>query len=416
MKKIILLLSVFLCSTPYSFADIGKTYIDISSPGVKALPIAVQNFTGNKEISDIVQDDLNFTGLFKCVDEAAQIEKPEQPFNAANWKGVGVEVVVKGKAVNGRELGLSISVYDAANGRELLSKEYSAYPSALRSIAHTVSNDIHKLLTGQQGIFRSRIAFVAERSGRKELHLMDWDGARMHATGVTAGILLTPRWAKSGKKLLYSAERNREWGIYILDMVSMREKSIVALSGTTVAGNFFPNEQDFVFSSSKEGKLKIYVGNTNSMQGRELISSPWIDVSPTVSPDGNNVLFVSNRAGGPQVYISDKNGNGIRRLTFEGNYNTSPVWSPKGDRIAFVRMIGGKNQIFTAKLDGNGLTQLTNIGSNEDPSFSPDGRYIVFTSDRNGPKGIYIMRFNGEGQKNITPKGFKAASPNWSPF
>ncbi|MBF0327962.1 MAG: Tol-Pal system beta propeller repeat protein TolB [Nitrospirae bacterium] len=416
MKKFILTFSIIFCFASFSFADIGKTYIDIYSPGVKAFPIAVQIFAGGKEISDIVQDDLNFTGLFKCVEEAAQIEKPEQPFNASNWKGVGVEVVVKGKVVTGRDLRLSISVHDAADGRELLNKEYSAYPNALRSVAHTVSNDIHKLLTGQEGIFRSRIAFVGDKNGVKELHLMDWDGARMHATGITAGILLTPRWSKSGKKLLYSAERNREWGIYILDMVSMREKSVVSLSGLNMAGNFFPNEQEFVFSSSKEGKSNIYVADTNAMLGRKLIASPWIDVSPTVSPDGNNVLFVSNRAGGPQVYISDKDGNGIRRITFEGNYNTSPVWSPKGDRIAFVRMIGGKNQIFTAKLDGNGMTQLTDIGSNEDPSFSPDGRYIVFTSNRNGSKGIYIMRLNGDGQKNITPKGLKAASPNWSPF
>jgi TolB protein len=79
-------------------------------------------------------------------------------------------------------------------------------------------------------------------------------------------------------------------------------------------------------------------------------------------------------------------------------------------------MIGGKNQIFTIKPDGSGVTQLTDAGNNEDPSFSPDGRYIAFTSNRQGPTGIFVIRANGEGLKRLTPKGFRAASPGWSPL
>lgn len=408
-------LCLLFCITS-SYADNGKVYIDVTSPGVKALPIAVQNFTGGREISDIVRSDLDFTGLFLCLEDAAQIEKPDQPFNVASWRGLGVELVVKGKVSGGKELNVGIVAYDVSDGREILKKEYTSSQEMQRSLAHAIANDIYKALTGQQGIFRSRITFAGQKSGNRELYIMDWDGGRMYAPGISAGILLTPRWGNSGRKLIYSAERNRQWGIYVLDMEGMREKNIVTLNGLNMAGNFFPGEKEFVFSSSKDGKSNIYIADTVNMQGRKLIGSPWIDLSPSVSPDGSQVLFVSNRTGGPQIYIADKDGNGIRRLTFEGNYNTSPAWSPKGDRIAFVRMIGGKNQIFVMKLEGNGGTQLTEIGSNEEPSFSPDGRHIAFTSDRNGSKGIYLMRLNGEGQKRITPKGFRATSPSWSPF
>ncbi len=410
----ILFLLTFHFSLFTSHAE--KVYIDITSPGVKRLPIAVQVFTDGKEISDIVKDDLTFTGLFDCIDEAAHIERPEQPFNPNNWKGLGVELVVKGRVVKGRDLSVTVSVYDVSASKEVLSKEYSGAAELSRPLSHSIANDIYKILTGQNGIFRTRIAFVGEREGKKELYLMDWDGHRMQGLGVTGGILLSPRWSSDGTKIIYSAERNRSWDIYLLDMNTMREKNIVRLSGLNMAGNFFPNNKEFVFSSSKDGKSNIHVGDVSSMKGWKLISSPWIDVSPSVSPDGNYILFVSNRSGSPQIYISDKEGNGIRRLTFEGSYNTSPVWSPKGDRIVFVRMLGAKNQILMMKPDGTGLSQLTDKGNNEEPSFSPDGRYIAFTSDRDGTKGIYLMRINGEGQIRITLKGFKATSSSWSPM
>lgn len=396
-------------------AHAEKVYIDITSPAVRKLPIAVQGFIGKSEISDIVKNDLAFTGLFDCIDEAAHIEKPEQHFNPNNWKGLGVELVVKGRVMTGKGLIIVVSAYDVSEGREVLKKEYSGTSDLLRPISHAIANDIYKTLTGQQGIFRTKIAFVGEREGKKELYLMDWDGHRMHGLGVTGGILLSPRWSSDGTKIIYSAERNRSWDIYLLDMNTMKEKNIVRLNGLNMAGNFYPNNKEFVFSSSKDGKSNIYIGDILGMKGWKLISSPWIDVSPAVCPDGNNVLFVSNRSGSPQVYIADKDGSGIRRLTFEGAYNTSPAWSPRGDKIAFVRMINGKNQIFLMRPDGNGVMQLTDRGNNEDPSFSPDGRYIAFTSDRDGSKGIYLMRSNGEDQKRITPKGLKATVPGWSP-
>lgn len=401
-----------------------KIYIDITSPGVKKLPIAIESFIGGSEISDIIKNNLTFTGLFDCIDDAAFIEKPGQQFNPANWKGLGVELVVKGRVVKDSGLSVIISAYDVSEAREVFKKEYSGSVELLRPIAHAIANDIYKVLTGRTGMFRTKIAFVGlegKRQGAKggtnsELYIMDWDGYRMHGLGITGGILLTPRWSPDRTKLIYSAERNRNWDIYMLDMNTMKEKNVVRLNGLNIAGNFFPDNKEFVFSSSKDKKSNIYIGDIADMKGWKMISSPWIDVSPSVSPDGNHILFVSNRSGSPQVYIADKDGNRIRRLTFEGSYNTSPVWSPKGDRIAFVRMAGGKNQIFIMKTDGTGATQLTNKGSNEDPSFSPDGRYIAFTSDRDGLKGIYLMRADGEGQKRITPKGLKATSPNWSAF
>jgi TolB protein len=392
----------------------AKVYLDVTSPGMRKLPIAVQEFIGGKEISDIIAEDLNFTGLFQCVEAAAHMERPDQAFNPGSWRGTGVELVVKGRVQS--PLKVTVSAYDVTEGREVLAKEYTGSKELLRPLAHAIANDLYRLLTGEQGIFRSRLAFVSEKSGRKELALSDWDGQRAYGSAITAGILLTPRWSTDGGRLLYSAERQREWGIYLIDLKTMKERNIVLLKGLNLSGNFFPGDREFVFTSTREGNSDIYVADTGTLKGTKLISSPWIDVSPSVSPDGRQVLFVSNRSGSPQIYLCDRHGDNVRRLTFQGSYNTSPVWSPKGDRIAFSGLAGGKHQIFVMKLDGTSLVQLTDRGNNEEPTFSPDGRYIAFTSDRDGTKGIYLTRIDGDGQRRVSPRGVRATSPSWSPL
>ncbi len=394
----------------------AKVYIDISSPGLKKLPIAIQEFSGTsgKEISDIIRNDLDFTGLFMYIDRSAYLENPSQPFNTKNWTPIGVETVVKGSVQGGKDFSVKMSLYDVFEGKEILKKEYKAEREFIRPLSHAIANDIYYALTGEKGIFRSRISFVAEGKDGMGVYIMDWDGNRITRMGLKGNIILSPRWSRDGTKLIYSAERNRQWGIYLLDFKSMSERKVFFSKGTNMAGDFLPEGNDIIFSSSKDGTPALYRMNLKNNNIIKLTSSYSIDVSPAVSPNGKYIAFVSDRGGSPQIYMMRRDGSDVRRVTFEGSYNTSPSWSPKGDRIVFVGR-RGTNQIFTVKHSGSGLTQLATVRNNEDPSFSPDGRYITFSSDRDGVKGIYIMRANGESQKRITPKNLRASGPRWSP-
>ncbi len=394
----------------------AKIYIDITSPSAKKVPIAIYELPGaaGKEISAVIRDDLVFTGLFTYVDSSAYIEPISQPFNPGNWTPLGVEAVVKGAVREGTNLTVSITLYDTSEGKAVLSKEYQAEKSLVRQLGHTISNDIYTLLTGSPGVFRTRILFVGQRGGEKDLFLTDWDGQRTRKLGLKSSLLLSPHWSSDGTKAVYSSERGRQWGIYLLDFLKMTEKRIFVSKGTNMAGDFFPKENAFVFSSTKDGTPSLFTYTIGTGTLRKLTSTFGIEVSPSVSPDGKSIAFVSDRGGTPQIYVMRSDGSEVRRVSFEGNYNTSPCWSPTGDRIAFSGR-RGKNQIFIVKPDGSGLTQLTEAGNNEDPSFSPDGRYIAFTSDRDRTKSIYIMRANGESQQRITPKDLRAFGPRWSP-
>lgn len=399
------------------FVAHAKVYIDVTSPGFTRLPIAIQEFQGphGKEISGIVSDDLDFTGLFSLIDERSHLEKPSQPFNPKNWTPLGVEAVVKGTVRGEKELVVVVSCHDVFDNRDVFRKEYTAEKNLLRPLAHTIANDIYFSLTGEQGVFRSRIAYVAEERGEKSLHLMDWDGHRSTSTGLKANILMSPRWSRDGKKIVYMAEKNRQWSIYVLDLTTLKVDKVFSSQGTNVAADFTPDGEELVFTSSKEGTPDLYILHLKSGRLRKLTSSFGIDVSPAVSPDGRSIAFVSDRGGSPQIYVMRMDGTDVRRVTFEGSYNTSPCWSPRGDKIAFSGR-RGTNQVFIVNPDGSGLMQLTSEGNNEEPSFSPDGRYITFSSDRDGGKGIYIMRANGENQKRITPRSIRAYAPRWSPL
>lgn len=395
----------------------GKIYIDISSPGFKKLPIAIQEFSGpyGKEIAEIIKDDLEFTGFFSYIDSSAYIESPLKPFNPANWKPLGVEAVLKGAVVEGKDVSSSASLYDVLEGVTVMQKGYTTNKAFIRLLAHTIANDVYYLLTGEKGIFKTMLIFAGEDSHGKGIYQADWDGARLHKITSGGNAIMSLRWSRDGSKIVYSAERNREWGIYLLDLKKRTEHRLFSSRGVNIAGDFSHDGNYIFISSSKEGNPELYKINIKDGKIEKLTSSHGIDVSPSVSPDGNQIAFVSDRGGSPQIYIVKTDGSGIRRLTFEGSYNTSPCWSPKGDKIAFSGR-RGSNQIFIINPDGTGLTQLTSHGNNEEPSFSPDGRYIVFTSDRDGKKAVYIMRANGESQKRISPANMKAYCPRWAPF
>ena len=394
----------------------AKVYIDITSPSSKKLAIAIYDLQGplGREISEIIREDLTFTGLFMCIDKASFIEDPSKDFNPQNWTPLGIEAVVKGSVSGERNLTVAVNLYDTMEAKPVLSKQYQAEKDLLRPLAHNIANDIYLSLTGAQGVFRTRIAFVAEAEGDKGIYVMDWDGQRARKTSVKSKLVLAPHWSPDGSQVIYSSERGRQWGLYLLDFLKMTEKMVFVSRGTNMAGDFFPQGDKVIFSSSKEGTPDIFTLSLKDSSLKKLTSTHGIEVSPAVSPDGSSIVFVSDRGGSPQIYHMRSDGSDVRRVTFEGSYNTSPSWSPKGDRIVFSCR-RGKNQICTVKPDGSELVQLTEQGNNEDPSFSPDGRYITFSSDRDKIKGIYIMRTNGEAQKRVSPKGLKSNGPRWSP-
>jgi len=378
----------------------ARIYIDVSSPGIRPLPIKiVVRGASARELEWIVKDDLEATGLFEFVDPDI----------------AGAELVVTVQSRSGRGFSSVLSIVDLIENKEILKKRISSSRLRIRPIAHTIANDIYRTTTGRKGVFRTKITFLkGVGSGKKELWLMDWDGYKPSRL-ITRGLTSSHSWTKDGRYIVYSTQRHRRWKIYLLNRKTGRESVLFYSRGLNLVGGVSA-DNTVAFSSSKDGDPDIYIIDILGRHLRRLTKSVSIEVSPVFSPDGSEIAFVSDRGGSPQIYIMNKDGTGLRRLTFEGSYNTSPSWSPDGKLIAYTGRVNGKNQIFVVKSDGSGNMQLTFEGNNENPAFSPDGLFIAHDSDRDGYRAIYIMRISGEWTKRITPGGLNASMPEWSPY
>ncbi|NOX20011.1 MAG: Tol-Pal system beta propeller repeat protein TolB [Nitrospirae bacterium] len=417
MKKLLLTTIILLCVLVNTSRAL--VYIDINSPSLRAVPTAIYDFRGDpsgRELADIIRADLQASGVFEIVSKQTYIESDLPAFNPSNWIPLGIDLVIKGAVLKENDtIVVTAYLYDVVGATVILKKQYRANSKFIRPLAHSISNDIYKSITGEDGPFRTKIAFVGKKRGKRKIYLMDWDGKRVQDTGITGELLTSVHWSNDANRLVYSAIRGKQWGIYIADFKTGREKLVLRSRGTNIAGEFIPGRNAFLFSSSLKGSPDIFVYNIKDNTKSRITWNRSIEVSPTVSPDGKWMAFVSDRAGTPQIYVMRLDGTRLKRISFVGGYNTSPDWSPKGDLIAFSGLIGGKHQIFVVKPDGTDLRQLTQNGNNEDPSFSPDGRFIAFVSDRRGYKAIYVVRIDGRIIGQLTHRGIEALSPEWSP-
>ncbi|OYD16033.1 Tol-Pal system beta propeller repeat protein TolB [candidate division WOR-3 bacterium JGI_Cruoil_03_51_56] len=331
------------------------------------------------------------------------------------WGSTGAEVLICGDLTRKRSGPiLQIWLYDLLTCRRIATKPYR-FRKQWRRLAHEIADDVIKLLTGEQGVSRTRIAFSRSLgNGRKELALLDYDGAALVSITNSGGVKLFPDFSPDGNKLAYCAYGKHSLNIYTLDIQTRKRKTLSERPGLNTTPAWSPDNKTIAVSLSFRGQSDIYLMDPKGHNLSRLTTSHAIDISPTWSPSGRQLAFVSDRTGTPQVYIMNADGIDLHRLTFEGSYNTSPAWSPRGDMVAFVqRQPDGSNQVCATNITGDTYLRLTSRGSNEDPIWSPDGLHIAFSSNRSGHYEIYTMDWNGAHQKCITrTKG--AFSPTWS--
>lgn len=420
----------------FPFQGHAKVYIDINAPAAKKLLIAVADIknisglSGQPDAGDIMRDvivrDLEFSGLFNIIDKKAYIEdqnKRPDDIDFKDWRVIGAEALIKGVFIAEEDnLTVELKLYDTFQAKMLVGRRYIGRKANARIIAHKFANEAMEAMTGERGIFDTKLLFVSNMSGNKEIYLTDYDGYNLRQITRNNSINLSPGWSPDGKKILYTSYKEGQPYLYMLELATGREIRLSNQPGINIGARWSPSGKKIALTLSKDGNPELYILELDGMRLKRLTNNWAIDVSPSWSLDGKRLAFVSDIGGNPHIYMINSDGTGLARLTYEGKYNASPAWSPKGDKIAFARMSGGHFDIWVMNTDGTGQSQLTaDSGDNEDPSWSPDGRFIAFTSTRgDGVARIYIMQKSGEDQKLITrgngEKGGIAVFPAWSPY
>jgi TolB protein len=442
MQKLLLFIALLVSLFIYTvipFEGLAKVYIDIFSPSATRFPIAIPNFknTGSQpdqenlseKMANTIRQDLETSGFFRILSpEALSAVIAGDPLTAGltgdkiqwdSWSIIGTEALVAaGFSLNGPDLITELRLFDIVQRQFLTGKRYFGKVQDYRLIAHKFSNKIFQKLTDEKGIFESRIAFVTSLEGKKDIFVMDYDGANVQRITNYKSLTLSPAWSPDGRTIAFTSYKDGNPDLYMKDIISGEVEKISRKRGINIAPAWSPDGERIALTLSLDnGNSEIYVLHVKDKQLVRLTRDWATDVSPTWSPDGEKIAFVSDRSGNPHIYWLELKSGKIKRLTFEGGYNTSPVWSPRGDSIAYTGRKGGKFNIFAISLDGRQLLQFTsNAGSNEDPSWSPDGRHLTFSSNRTGQKEIFIMRADGSGQQRITSGQGAKSSPAWSPY
>jgi TolB protein len=436
---VILLIFVF-----FPGAALARIYIDVNAPSIPKFNIAIPDFkdlgADNKhpglstELPGIMANDLELSGYFNAMDKGAFLEGKEAGLTSdsidfRNWSVIGAELLLKGGyTCIGSRLEVEVRLFDVFWGRQILGKRALGNVNQRRHLMHRLSNDIILKLTGHDGIFLTKLAFVDDSTGKREIYVSDYDGHNVTQVTADKSIALLPRWSPDGKYLAYNSYKQigrvfsrKDMGkqagpmLYLRDMGSGEVRSLSSQPGLNTGAAWSPDGKKIALTMSHKGNPDIF---TIDLQGKILkqIVQHWgIDVSPAFSPDGDKIAFVSNRSGSPQIYVLELSSQRVERLTYEGRYNTSPAWSSR-NRIAFVSMKDGQFDVCTIDPSGSGLKRLTdNTANDEEPCWSPDGRYIMFTSDRAGPYHLYIMNANGQNQRRITSMKGNQTAPSWAP-
>jgi TolB protein len=407
-------------------------YIDIDTPYLRKLPLAIPLFVGLSDgavdqatlekTTEILEQTLDFTSYFDILNRGVYLVDPQKPaittddINFNNWISIGAELLVTGGLTqNGDVITMELRLFDTYKARRLVGKRYKGSIKDRRQMIRRFCSEVIYKLTGNRGIFHSRIAFVSTTPGNKEIYFCDFDGSNTSQFTYNKQISLFPAWSSDGNWIAYTSYVNGKPDIYIKNL-NENVRTIIDKKGLNITPAWFPGKFQLAATLSFSGDQEIYLLTGKGKIIKRLTYKWGSDFSPAWSPDGKKLAFVSLRAGTPQIYIRDMVSGRIERLTFQGRDNTQPSWSPRGDKIVYTSIEEGRSNIFVIGLNGQEPIRLTQDSrDNEAPSWSPDGSLIAFSTTREGPSRIYVMTAYGTDQRRLLTLPGEQTNPKWSP-
>jgi TolB protein len=428
---------IFLVSSAFA-QDWIKTGTGL---GVEKVRLAVPDFKpGNPDpqaanllrtFNDTLWNDLDNSGVVELVSKSfypLQVPGQTSEVNLMAWSvpppnaamlAFGNLGVASGKVT---VQGWLYDVKNTANP-QVLGKQYTDVPTddATRLIAHKFADEIiYRLGGGIPGIAETKIYFVSDRAGHKEIWVMDYDGSNQRQITHQGSIALSPRVSPDGSRLAFSSLTKSGWEITMYSLDLNRLVSFPRFGGTNLSPAWSEDGTKIAFSSSRGGSPQIYVCDASGGNLQRMTTNKGPDVSPVWNRKTNSQLaYVSGQTGLPQIYTMEADGTNQQRMTDQG-YAVSPAWAPNGQFLSFawVRKYGpgepGSSDVYLMDIASKQWVQLTHDGGRNDfPSWSPDGRHIVFQSSRAGKEEIWMMLADGTKTRQLTFTG-RNTQPNWS--
>lgn len=272
---------------------------------------------------------------------------------------------------------------------------------------------------GLKGFFTARLAFIGERTGKKEVYISDLFFGEMKQITRDNALALMPRWAPDGSRLLYTSYFKSGFpDIFQIDLNTFQRTTFVSFKGTNAGARFSPTGQQVAMVLSGEGRPEIYVSNAQGRQVSRRTRSDAVKSSPCFSPDGSRIVFAMEP--GPQLYVMPAAGGAPSRITSGiSGYCAEPDWSHANpNKIAFTMRSGGGYQIGVLDLStrtGKAVSKAPFDGV--EPCWLADGRHVVYTARDRSTSVLCILDTETGNSVRISPTSVGAVMQAnvWTP-
>ena len=425
--KSLLIYFLFLPLKTFAVLDIKITQ-GIEEP----IPIAIAMFGWSQgggvapiDIAEIITNNLTRSGRFNVMDVQDLPQNPTQydAINFNDWRKLGMENIVIGNLVltDSGNYDVSFRLVDIYRKKQIAGFRIPAKPGLLRRVAHQVSDIIFEKLTGIEGAFNTRVAYITVKKNKTKkihtLHIADADGYNAKILLESPEPLLSPSWSYDGKKIAYVSFEGKNSSVFIQDILTGTRTRVSKFEGINSSPSWSPDGSHLALTLSKDGNTEIYVKNLITKSLKRITNNNGIDTEPTWSPDGQKLAFTSNRSGSPQIYeISINKGNKPKRLSFEGKYNARARYSPDGNSITLVHSSGNSYHIAMLDLNNGYINILTDGPLDESPSFAPNGSMVIYaTTGRRGGQ-LAAISVDGRIKQRLGLHQGDVREPAWGPF
>ena len=396
--------------------------VEVSGVGLTQLPITIAAFRGQElapqKLSSIVQADLERSGQFRGIDGAGMAMDELSRPDLTAWRKRGADSLVAGsvtRLADGR-FDVRFRLWDLTRGQDLGGQSYAVTQADLRQSAHRIADFAYEKLTGDKGIFSTRIAYVTKVAQRYSLWIADADGENAQSALASPEPIISPAWSPLGGQLAYVSFESRKPVVYVHEVATGKRRLLANFRGSNSAPAWSPDGRTLAVTLSRDGGSQLYLIDAQGGEPNRLSQSSSIDTEPVFSTDGRTIYFVSDRGGSPQIYKMAATGGSVERLTFTGSYNISPAISPDGKSLAYISRVSGAFRLHLMELATGTTVAITDSSSDESPSFAPNGRLIIYASTLQGRETLMTTTLDGRIKTRLAGQSGEIREPDWGPL